>query len=193
KFFSKLLLALKTRGVQGVISLFSGTVFAQLINLAFLPVLSRLYSPDAFGALSFVTSVSTLVTTVATLRLETAMMLPKRRETVQALLGVCFVSAAVTSLVTGGVVSIIVRNHESLSEIPFLWAAGILTVYLSSLFALLGRLTLRKGAYSEIAKRSIVQSSVMGVSQVGLFALPLGAWGLIFGSLLGRSAGLLPM
>lgn len=120
-------------------------------------------------------------------------MLPERRRTVRALLGVCLFTAAVASLVTGIVVYFAVRQDASLSETPFLWAAAGISVYLSSLFVLLGRLVLRKGEYSEIAKRSVIQASATGMSQTGLAALPLQAWGLILGSLIGRTAGLLPM
>lgn len=185
--------ALTSRGAKGFVSVISGTLVAQIITFAFLPLLSRLYSPEAFGALSFVTSSATLVTTAATLRLETALMLPRKHKTVQALLNISLISAAIAALITGVIVYFLQKNEPHLTSIPLLPFWVVLTVYLSSLFALLGRLVLRKGKYREIGKRSIVQATVTGLSQVAASPLPIGTLGLIGGHVLGRSAGLVPM
>jgi O-antigen/teichoic acid export membrane protein len=55
----------------------SATVLAQAISLAFSPILTRLYMPEAFGFLAFVLSVSNPFSSFSTFRLEQAVVLPK--------------------------------------------------------------------------------------------------------------------
>lgn len=54
-----------------------GTMAAQGIAIAAMPVLSRLYTPADFGLLAVFLAVSGIVATVITLRYETAILLPK--------------------------------------------------------------------------------------------------------------------
>lgn len=57
--------------------IFSATVLAHAITLAFSPILTRLYLPEAFGLLAFVLSVSNPFSSFSTFRLEQAVVLPK--------------------------------------------------------------------------------------------------------------------
>jgi lipopolysaccharide exporter len=54
-----------------------GTIGAQVVAIAAMPVLSRLYSPVEFGLLAIFIAVSSIVATAVTLRFETAVLLPK--------------------------------------------------------------------------------------------------------------------
>lgn len=54
-----------------------GTVAAQMVGIAAMPVLTRLYAPSDFGVLAIFTAVSGITATVVTLRYETTILLPK--------------------------------------------------------------------------------------------------------------------
>jgi O-antigen/teichoic acid export membrane protein len=54
-----------------------GTVVAQGVAIAAMPILSRLYTPTDFGLLAVFLAVSGIVATAITLRYETAILLPK--------------------------------------------------------------------------------------------------------------------
>ena len=54
-----------------------GTLAAQGINIAAMPILSRIYSPGDFGQLAVFLAVSGIVATAITLRFEAAILIPK--------------------------------------------------------------------------------------------------------------------
>ncbi|NVK26119.1 MAG: oligosaccharide flippase family protein [Gammaproteobacteria bacterium] len=60
-----------------ILVLFSGTGVAQLINLAGLPFLTRLYSPDYFGLFAFYSAVVAILTLFATLKYENHILLSR--------------------------------------------------------------------------------------------------------------------
>ncbi len=69
---------LKNEFVRNVATLLSGVTIAQAILLAITPILSRLYSEEAFGIYFLFTSVIIILKIIANLRLELAIMLPAR-------------------------------------------------------------------------------------------------------------------
>lgn len=71
--------------VRPVSHLAGGTFIAQLVPVLVSPVLTRLYSPEAYGALAWAVSMVTLATLVASGTYEQAINLPPERETAAAL------------------------------------------------------------------------------------------------------------
>ena len=67
---------LASRFVRSTLGLSGATAVAQLVALAAYPILTRLYSPDAFGILAVFTSVALLAVPLLTLRLDYAVPLP---------------------------------------------------------------------------------------------------------------------
>ncbi|WP_432745494.1 oligosaccharide flippase family protein [Methylobacter sp. G7] len=63
--------------VMQIFTLMSGTLVAQLVMLAFVPILTRLYSPAEFGVYSLFFSVSNVLGMVSSLKYDQAIMLPR--------------------------------------------------------------------------------------------------------------------
>ncbi len=63
--------------LRNVATLVSGSALAQLIALACAPILTRLYTPEDFGLLGVFMAVSAVAATIATLRYDMALVLPK--------------------------------------------------------------------------------------------------------------------
>ena len=63
--------------LKSLVVLLSGTVIAQVLNIAFMPIISRVYTPDEVGVLNFYLQIVTFITVVATLRMELAIPLEK--------------------------------------------------------------------------------------------------------------------
>jgi O-antigen/teichoic acid export membrane protein len=63
---------------RNIVTAVSGTAGAQLINLALMPVIMRIYGPESFGVLGTFQSVSMILITVAALTYPTAIVLPRR-------------------------------------------------------------------------------------------------------------------
>lgn len=73
--------------LRNIIVIFSGTVLAQLINFAASPILTRLYSPEAFGLLGLFLAGVSILSTVASGRYEMAIMVSHEESEARTLLG----------------------------------------------------------------------------------------------------------
>lgn len=103
----KLSQLLNTQGFRrNLLTLLTGTSIAQALGLLFLPVLTRLYSPEAFGRFGMFYATICVLGILATWRMEMAVMLPKEeREARQIwkstlwLLGITTVAFAIMLLI----------------------------------------------------------------------------------------------
>lgn len=77
---------LKNKFLQNVTTLMSGTAIAQLLSFLLLPILTRLYSQEAFGILASFTAITSVIASFATLKYDTAIVLPKEDKSAYALL-----------------------------------------------------------------------------------------------------------
>jgi len=75
--------------LRNVLTLTTGTTVAQIITLAALPILTRLYTPADFGLLAAFTVLGTIISTLACLGYEPAIVLPKRNGTALCLWVLC--------------------------------------------------------------------------------------------------------
>ena len=69
----------------------SGTLAAQVVSLAAIPVITRIYNPTEFGAFSFLLSISTIIGLVSSLKYDQAIMLPKRTLDTESLVKLSFI------------------------------------------------------------------------------------------------------
>ena len=76
-----------------IATLMSGTLMAQVIMLAFIPILTRLYTPSEFGLYSLFLAIASMVGMISSWRYDQAIMLPKSDRDAQALL---FLSMIIT-------------------------------------------------------------------------------------------------
>jgi len=65
---------------RNVLTLMTGTTIAQMIPLAFTPLLTRLFSPEEFGVFAFFMSIVTFLSVIGGGRYEMAIVLPKKDE-----------------------------------------------------------------------------------------------------------------
>lgn len=159
------------------------------------PVLSRVYEPEAFGYLTLVVSVTGMITPAVALRLESALMLPRRAETASALLVLGLSIAAVISCVAAIVLHILFSfgMFEAMASLPgFIWWVGAIT-FLSGAFVLLGQFALRLRRYGAVALRNITQGATTVLSQLGMALISVSPLGLVGGYAAGRAAGIAPL
>jgi O-antigen/teichoic acid export membrane protein len=103
KFFSSLKSNIY---VKQIATLVSGTFVGQLIMLLAMPILTRLYTPDEFGAYSLYISVISIVGLVSSLKYDQAIMLPKSNSNAFSLLTLSLLIIATISLLAALVVLI---------------------------------------------------------------------------------------
>ncbi len=164
----------------------AGTLLAQLTPVLLAPVLTRLYSPDAYGALAWAVSIVTIATLVATGCYDQAVNLPPERGTAAAL---------VYAVIGGGACAATVLTMASLvewagwSEAPHrLWfvpAATVGTVAFNALSAW----CVREACFGVLAAARVILA-VAGVAvTLALGCFGWGEAGLMAGNLVGIIAG----
>lgn len=155
-----------------------GTALAQLLAIAAMPVLSRLYSPGAFGALAVFMAVSSIVATAVTLRYETSILLPKEEGEATFLVLLSVALAMLLGLACGTIAWLLpekvraVLGVSSVGEwLPLAVLAGMATAVIAIGTAWLNR----KRAYLKMAKLRIAQSALGAVLSIGLGIYGYGA------------------
>lgn len=176
---------------KGILLLISGTMAAQLVSLLILPILSRVYTPEVFGYYSVVMAMVGIMAPVATLRYESAAMLPSRIEEVRAVVWLALAAVCSISMLTLGAL-IVAVTQGWLGEADDPWIAAWVPAFLvlGSVFTILSQLAIRKQQYGLVAQRSLLRALLTGAAQ---FAIGWGArlpCGLLLGSAIGSLGGL---
>lgn len=174
-------------------ALLSGNIVAQLISLGFLPLLGRVYGPTAFGYFAIFVACTALLSVVATLRYELAIVLPPedidavhmRRASSKVLL----IATCIITLVSIGVFAyVLVVAKQQMWMIIFI---GI-TVFLISEATIRYYWFARQKRFGLQSTGRMIQAAVTGGFQLilGLFLLPT-AEGLVLGYFIGQLVVLL--
>ncbi len=166
-----------------------GTGLAQLLAIAVMPVLSRLYSPAEFGVLAVFLSVSTIVATAITLRYETSILLPKEESESISLVLLSLILATFLGLLVGITAWLIPEPIKVALGVSALgsWLliavlAGVLTAVVTIGMAWLNR----QRAYVGMTQLRITQSGVGSIC-----GIILGIYGISSGLLAAQLASLL--
>ncbi|MCW8856264.1 MAG: oligosaccharide flippase family protein [Kangiella sp.] len=78
--------------IQNVVTLMTGTSLAQLISLLLVPVISRLFTPEDFGAAALFLSLGMILATGGSLRFDQAIILPDKDSVALKLFVLCIAS-----------------------------------------------------------------------------------------------------
>lgn len=144
--------------VGNVITLMTGTVFAQILLVLVAPILTRLYSPADYGTFSLFSSISIIIGNVVCLRYEGAIVLPQDDEDAVNVLAICIVICA---CIATFVFIIIAFFHESIADLLnapvlefWLWFIPISTIVLG-LFMALNYWSTRRKQFKRLAMRQV--------------------------------------
>lgn len=171
-----------------VLKLVSGTTVAQLLGILAAPVLTRFYTPEAFGLVAVFTSITSIIGVIACLRYELAIMLPESDEEAANLLGVSLMFAVLLSLLTvpivwwGGDVLAGWLNAPNLT--PYLWLAP-LAVLFAGVFTALNYWNSRTKRFGRLSIARVTASVATTTAQLeaGFSGFAAG------GTLIGASVG----
>ena len=75
---------------KNVVTLMTGTTIAQILPVALTPILTRIFSPEEFGAFAFFASIISFLLVFSSGRYEQAIVLPKTDKEAINILGLCF-------------------------------------------------------------------------------------------------------
>jgi lipopolysaccharide exporter len=179
--------------LRNVLVLVSGTGLGVTTVLASMPVLSRMYSPDLFGALAVFTAVLSVLLTCSSLCYEMAVPLAEDDDIAQDAIALSLLLLGAFTLLVVAIVALFGRrmvgllNCRLLEPYLFLLPLGVLG---GGAYQILTYWALRKEAFGPIAYTRVSQGGATVLAQVSLGWLNGSVAGLLVGDLLGRIAGL---
>lgn len=173
-----------------VAKLAGGTAGAQLIGLAALPLLTRLYTPGDFKLLAAYTAVVSILSVVSCLRYDFAIPLPKSDVRAANLLVLSLACVCATTLVVTGVIAVVVlmRGVDSTVLGHYVWLVPF-GLALAGAYSAAQMWASRKRWYGPIARTRIWQISAGIAVQVVLGAVTKSPGGLLAGHALSGGVG----
>jgi O-antigen/teichoic acid export membrane protein len=132
--------------VRNVAVVASGTAGAQAITIAFSPIITRLYGPEAFGLLGTFMAIVAVVTPIAALSYPIAIVLPKKDSDAR---GIAKLSAYIAVIIAAVLFLLFIIAGD--------WLVGILRVQEISAFILLIPLVIVFTAFMQIAQQWLIR------------------------------------
>jgi O-antigen/teichoic acid export membrane protein len=180
------LLARRFPFVTNVFLLASGTIIGQAIMVLVLPVLTRLYSPNAFGLLGIYMSVLMVLSPAACARLDIAIPLPSRDEDAVNLLALSVTIGTIVAILLAAIVwgfpdGVASLLHQPAIR-PYLWMIP-LGIWLAAAYSAVQFWSIRKARYRDVAQTQLVRAIGGAGSQAGFGALNWSSFGLLLGYL----------
>lgn len=185
---------LKSSFTKDVITLFSGSLIAQVISILFSPILSRIYTPEDYGLFALYLSVLNILIVIAPLRYEMAIMLPKEESDAIKVSNIALIFITLFSFITL-IISVLFNKYISIAlgniEISK-WLYFIpLGLFLSGCYQVFNYYLNRKKEYKNISLSKITQNSINSLTSLGFGLMKYNVGGLIYSSLLGQFASIL--
>ncbi|WP_237387767.1 lipopolysaccharide biosynthesis protein [Xenorhabdus sp. Sc-CR9] len=182
---------IKNKSSRNILTLMTGSTIAQAIPVAISPILTRLYTPEDFGALALFTSLVTIFSVISTGRYEFAIMLPKKEVNAA---NIAALSLGIVSIISTIILIIILLTHNKI--ILFLdnpqigsWLYFIpIAVFLTGVFNILNYYNTRLEKYKDISTSNINKSIISVFSKLTIPIFKKGVAGLIIGDILSLAA-----
>lgn len=186
----------KSEFQRNVLTLFTGTVIAQVIPVILAPVLTRIYTPEDFGVLAAYLAIIGIISIVVTARYELAIVLPRSNKAAIDILSVSIYIALITCVILTILVYFFWEALSSLLNKPELsyWlyllpAIGLIT----GLQQILIYWRTRQKKFKLISVSKIIYSITTSLSQILIGLASIGFKGLIIGYILGLSISTLSL
>ncbi|MBC1456931.1 oligosaccharide flippase family protein [Listeria newyorkensis] len=176
-------------------TLFSGNAFAQLLMIAFAPIIARLYTAAEFGIYAAYVTVITITVKVASLGLEKAIPLERNRVQAKKLMHINQYLAILISLLILAVYLVFgVSILNWVGIYPTIWEAILLSagIAMTSMIQIYNYENMNREQYRTLAMTRALQNGFTGITQIG-FALAgvMKTTGLLLGDVLGKAISVL--
>ena len=180
----------RNRLVRTVAVLMSGTAVAQLITLVLSPILSRQFTPDAFGVLGLFMALAVLLGTAAPLAYPLAIVVPTDESEARALTAVALLATGATTLTVALLVATAGERIAATFGSPGLAAVLPwlpLAVMADGVVRTLTFAALRARRPRQVSAARIAHSGATGALQLGLGATALAPQALPLGYATGHA------
>jgi len=180
--------------VRNVATVATGTAAAQAITLAFAPVITRLYGPEAFGLQGLFASLLGLCATLAALGYPTAIVLPRRQQDAVGIAKLSIFIATAFAVLVAILLAVLgdrllnLLNAQALGPLVYLLPVAMV---FSAMSAVLSQWLIRNRAYGITARFQVVTALLMGLAKSGVGLITPGAAALVITNVLGGLMGTL--
>lgn len=160
----------KSKFVRNVLAVATGIAAAQAISLAFMPFLTRLYGPEAFGALAAFTAIINIITPLATLGYANAIVMPKTEEGANAVARLSLISAAVVLPIVLIVIYAFQAQLASLTGLvsePNLLYLIPISLLLVALLSVANQMAIREGLFKAKSSSYVVSTFIVNLGKLG--------------------------
>lgn len=184
----------KENFIVNLLTLVSGSILANLIIIGASPILTRFYTPGAFGLYGLFISITTMISNIATLRYNLAIMLPEKDSEAANILALSLIIITVMSTIC---LLVAAFTHQGIAELLknpdisswLLWAP--LAIFLISFFNTLNFWNTRRKKFKQMAISKTGRSlGVVGAQLASGLSVFTASSGLIGGYMLGQAVGL---
>jgi len=175
----------KSSFASDAIKLATGLGVAQAIRLLAAPIIARLYSPDDLGLLTLFLSIISIISVVACLRYEQAILLPKDNHQASNLFAVSLLSTVAISILIVPIVLFVGPYFTSLINAPDLLPYLVLVppaVLFGGIYLALNYWTSREKKFGRLSTNRVINSVVGTGTQVGAGAAGLANAGSLIGA-----------
>jgi len=174
---------------SNAMTLVGSNIVAQIITLAFIPIITRIYSPEAFGQFASILAIAFLFASVSSFRYSAAILLPESENSSDALTLLSMIMVFAFSV--GLCVAVIFFEHEIRNYANL--QVGDISVYLIPFIMLLAGIKLivdawylREEAFKALAYSHIFEAGSDRISSITLgIVASAGALGLLIGKMTG--------
>lgn len=179
--------------IKNILTLLSGSVLGQAIVYLSVPILTRLFFEEAFGLLALYSSSVLILKSLATLRYELSILLPKRDKDAINLLAFNVIIVAIISLL---LFIIVVFFRKSIISILGIQEIGYFIYFVPVSIFFVGNIAAfsywnnRMNSFKNISVGLVVKSVTMSSSQLSTGFISLNSVGLVPGMILGQLANM---
>lgn len=176
--------------------LVGGTVFAQMVTVLSLPIITRLYTPEQFSIFAIYVSILSILGSVCCLRFEIAIPIPEKNREACSLSVLAILSSVIFSILLSIALLLfsepLLRFIGKIEIIDYVWLLP-LGLICTGLFTAFQYWAIRQKQYSIIAKANVFQAGGGASVQIVLALMGCGVLGLILGQIVKSSFGILKL
>jgi len=165
---------IKKPSIRNVFILASGTAIAQVINMLFSPLITRLYGPEAYGVMGTFTAIVQIIGPIAALSYPIAIVLPKYDKEAKKIVKLSFFITLINTLIISfllvlfGDFIIDLFNIGSISQFLYLIPVALFS---AGIYQIIQQWLVRKNRFQISAKANLLETAFVNIGKLttGLF------------------------
>jgi len=177
----------KNQFLKNVLTIFSGTTIAQIINFSAIIILQRyFYSPEEYAPFRLFFEFAAVFSSVAALRLESGLILEREDNRALSLLRICLKYAVIISLIGGVVFTFYFINEIKVFQYEWLLIILMpLAIFSNGIIQISRQFFTRSKNFLTITTSRVIHSTSGSLAQIVTGLLSFNFMGLVIGRLIG--------